>query len=127
MRKLLMAATAATLAVALLTSPAMADTVRMIGAGAASCGTWTADRQQRSTGRHSLSLMDEQWVLGFLSGIAVMGDESVDPLRRMDAEGVWAWVDNYCQAHPIETISSAAIEFFHIHPSDQRPRPASRG
>ena len=25
-----------------------------------------------------------------------------------DADGVFAWIDNYCSAHPLETIYSAA-------------------
>jgi hypothetical protein len=29
----------------------------------------------------------------------------------MDAEGIWAWMDNYCRGHPIETVKSAIVEF----------------
>jgi hypothetical protein len=74
-----------------------------------SCGTWTADRRQRSGG----ALQDEQWVLGFLSGV---GYEGYDPLNGMDAEGVWAWIDNYCREHPIEQIIAAAEAFKSAHP-----------
>ena len=50
----------------------------------------------------------EQWLLGFLTGTAdlaatpgVIEPGKLDPLRGVDAEAVWAWVDNYCHAHPL--------------------------
>jgi hypothetical protein len=69
---------------------------RVIGEGTASCGAWTEDRGIRR------AMPDESWVLGFLSGIGYTGDETIDPLKNMDAKGVTAWIDNYCAAHPIE-------------------------
>jgi hypothetical protein len=58
-------------------------------------------------------------VLGFLSGIGYEGGEDVDPLHGMDAKGVWAvwaWIDNYCQAYPLEAITTAAKAFDRAHP-----------
>jgi hypothetical protein len=87
----------------------------MIGAGGASCGTWTKDRG--SPQAHSLAAIDVSWVTGFLSGIGYVGGaESDDPLQGMDAEGVAGWIDNYCRAHPIEHIKDAAAAFFAAHP-----------
>jgi hypothetical protein len=54
---------------------------------------------------------------GFLSGIGYEGDANLNPLNGMDAYGVWAWIDNYCQAHPIETIMEAAEAFASAHPT----------
>jgi hypothetical protein len=46
--------------------------------------------------------------LGFLSGIGYEGEEVIDPLMGLDPQAVWAWVDDYCQAHPVEKIAAAA-------------------
>jgi hypothetical protein len=88
---------------------AEAETFTSIGAGNASCGTWTANR------RVQVKSMDaETWVLGFLSGIGYAGNGN--PLANMDAEGVWAWIDKYCSAYPISTIIIAAEIFAGAHP-----------
>jgi hypothetical protein len=83
-----------------------------IGSGTASCGAWTADRHQLA----NRALSDEEWVLGFLSGVGYIGYDSANPLNKTDADGVWAWIDNYCSAHPISQISDAAAAFYHAHP-----------
>jgi hypothetical protein len=44
-------------------------------------------------------------------------DPDRDPLHGMDADGVWAWVDNYCRDHPIDMILSASEAFLHAHPN----------
>jgi hypothetical protein len=49
-----------------------------------------------------------QWVLGFLSGIATHNPPVVDGLGRTDAEGIGHWIDDYCQAHPLDALHEAA-------------------
>ena len=39
-----------------------------------------------------------------------------DPLNGVDAFAVWAWIDNYCRAHPLDTIQKASVEFVMAHP-----------
>ena len=51
----------------------------------------------------------EQWVAGFLSGMAVKQSGS-DFLNGLDAEAVFGWLDNYCSAHPLERISNAPLD-----------------
>lgn len=100
-----------TLAVVLFTGSARAE-IQIIGGGIDSCGTWTADRRTRT-----IWVQDGQWVLGFLSGIAyAMNAQDYDPLETMDAQDVWAWLDNYCQTHPLEHIGRAAATFVAAHP-----------
>jgi hypothetical protein len=98
------------LTVALTVTATEAKAFLIIGAGVDSCRTWIDDRSQRNAG----SLQDEQWVLGLLSGVALA--DASDPLKGMDTQGVWAWIDNYCRAHPIETIAHAAESFTLAHP-----------
>jgi len=81
-----------------------------MGLGGGSCGLWTAARRIRSSADF------EQWVLGYLSGVGAVA-LNLDPLNRVDAFGVWAWIDNYCQAHPIERVTDAAKAFANAHPN----------
>jgi hypothetical protein len=55
--------------------------------------------------------------LGFLSGIdATINVTKLSPLNGTDAQGVWAWIDNYCQAHPLDKLGDAALAFVAAHP-----------
>lgn len=78
-----------------------------IGEGAKSCGTWTEERAHDS-GR--LGFM-KAWVLGFASG-ANLYTAHEDFLRRQDvpATAIYAWIDNYCRAHPLEPLDKAAFD-----------------
>jgi hypothetical protein len=103
----------AALAVALMSGSAEAQQgeYSMIGQGTLSCGTWTAYRRNQS------ALGIQQWVLGFLSGVGFASAQfGRDPLNEVDAQGVWAWVDNYCQSYPLNRIVDAAMTFARTHP-----------
>ena len=84
-----------------------------LGTGNSSCGTWMTQRHAAHSGSRPAY---EQWVLGFLSGIGYTRENDADPLNGVDAFGVWAWIDNYCQTHPIDHIADAAAAFYHAHP-----------
>jgi hypothetical protein len=88
------------------------ELVAIGGMGSQSCGTWTAGRRDRQ------ALGSEQWILGFLSGIGYVSlvPNGTNPLEGTDAKGVWAWVDNYCQTHPLDPIITAGIKFVGAHP-----------
>jgi hypothetical protein len=63
----------------------------------------------------------EQWVLGFASGVAEgyhlgTNRKGFDPLTGIDAQGVWAWIDNYCRTHPLDSVQTAAANFVLAHP-----------
>src|ERR1022692_423848 len=85
-------------------------TAHIIGQGTQSCGTWTAARAAQAAFTH------EQWVLGYLSGVGfAVVDRGIDPLVNVDADGVWGWIDNYCQGHPLSPIVAAASAFVAAH------------
>jgi hypothetical protein len=74
-----------------------------------SCGVWT--NELRGTPK---KVQLEGWVLGFLSGWAETlssAPESLvasrDPLARMNATAVIAWMNNYCSQHPLDTLTEA--------------------
>jgi hypothetical protein len=85
-----------------------------IGAGTASCGTWTAFRREGSMSVRALSV--EQWVLGFIDGITEASGGSLDPFSGVGAENVWEWIDNYCQANPLKSVADAGSAFIAVHP-----------
>jgi hypothetical protein len=60
--------------------------------------------------------LNEQWVVGFLSGIGFMALGELDPLRGVDGQFVYDWVDGYCRNNPSETIADAAGRFIQQHP-----------
>ena len=85
------------------TPAAAADNVHLIGAGMSSCEIWTADR----TARNVDAVQDEQWVVGYLSGVAIWTPD-LNPMKGVNAQAVWAWMDNYCREHPLVAIKDAA-------------------
>jgi len=85
-----------------------------LGAGTASCGMWAAFRREGSTSARALS--SEQWVLGFIDGITEESGGTLDPFNGVEAENVWVWIDNYCQANPLKSIAEAASAFIAAHP-----------
>jgi hypothetical protein len=81
-----------------------------VGIGTASCATWAITRRNGDATHY------EQWVAGFYSGADFVGKASSSkPLPQTDANGVWVWMDNYCQSHPVETIAGAMAEFVNAH------------
>jgi hypothetical protein len=104
----------AILAVAALISSAEAvqpGNYNLLGTGTISCGSWTALRRERQAS------LPEQWILGFLSGVGYEGlDRGDNPLNGVDADAVWAWMDNYCQANPLDGVAKAGSAFDTTHP-----------
>jgi len=86
----------------------------MMGEGSSSCGSWTEARRTKAPHQDA----QQQWVFGFLSG-ANLGfldpaNKTVTPyapdfLKGRDFDSVVAWIDNYCSAHPLDEIATAAI------------------
>ncbi|HLY47493.1 MAG TPA: hypothetical protein VKQ73_18085 [Stellaceae bacterium] len=87
-------------------SPMSADAkIAILGRGNDSCGEWTQERQKRSW----LGAALEQWVLGFFSAYNAYGQTiNGDVTKGTDPYGVMAWIDNYCNAHPLDPIDFAA-------------------
>jgi len=105
-----LALTCIALFVTLPVAPALARPYYAImGAGLEYCGAWTGARQQNE------AELPEHWLLGYLSGIGSESVSGTDPLKSMDAEAVFAWVDNYCRAHPLDTIERAGGSFARQH------------
>lgn len=86
----------------LLASEAIpANAVPISARGAPSCGEWVKNRTE-----HNLyESVNITWLMGFLSGLAIGKD--VNFLPDTDAKSLYLWIDNYCQANPLENVSLA--------------------
>jgi hypothetical protein len=84
--------------------------VTVLGLGNKSCGSWIEARRANNV----TSDIFEGWIAGFLSGSNSIAAHTagIDILSEAstqgDAQGLWAWIDNYCRAHPLNSIAAAA-------------------
>ena len=79
------------------------------GAGSYSCGKWLSDAEKKG----SFFYHNAQWVFGFLSAMnktdAAVGDK---PAKDIDADGRIAFISKYCEEHPLNSISDAAVVLY---------------
>ncbi len=80
----------------------------IIGTGVSSCGEWTSVRRNPYSSVQANT--DGEWILAFIAGEAYQAGG--DPLNGTDADGVWAWIDNYCAIHPLDAQVEAAKAFY---------------
>jgi hypothetical protein len=98
-------------------SPSLADassSYNTLGIGTASCGTWVSARE--NTQDPQVSYMAESWIEGFLSAAAPVSLGRIQPLDGMDSDGIFVWIDNFCQENPIKYLSDAVTAFIVAHP-----------
>jgi hypothetical protein len=85
----------------------------IIGIGAESCGTWTKERAKGGLN----SAQAGQWMLGYITAFNALGprpsnfdhQEAFDIAEGINGDGIKAWIDNWCQAHPLDDINASAI------------------
>jgi hypothetical protein len=82
----------------------VAEATPILGSGAASCGTWNADRQRNQT----LSQQSQAWVLGFLTAYNLYKPSTGNVSIPTDTRKLMIWIDNYCDANPLKDIVDAA-------------------
>jgi len=91
---------------------AVAETHLFVGLAGQSCQAWTANPP---TSGGLLSLLYQQWIFGFLSGVSY-ADPDHAPLTGVDAAAITTWVDNYCQENGGSArITDAAVAFVRAH------------
>jgi hypothetical protein len=89
-----------------------ANKYRSFGVGVVvSCGTWIALRRQSE----ATADPESQWLLGFLAGASFAGQS-----YTLDGPAVMAWLDNYCRAYPLDSLSQAGGAFVTAHPLGTR-------
>lgn len=88
---------------------AQPETYMVYGEGQKSCGSWVADTDARPSS--NMRANDRVWVLGFVSGVGYR--QTWDPpklgeLKATDSNALTVWMDNYCRAHPLDSIVKGA-------------------
>ncbi|TAM14225.1 MAG: hypothetical protein EPN56_11745 [Rhodanobacter sp.] len=78
--------------------PAPAAPYTTYGVGNGSCGEWLHDRKSNGW------FQTGEWVLGYVSAYGYYGDYQ---LKHVDSEAMAAWIDNYCQKNPLDSIETA--------------------
>jgi hypothetical protein len=84
----------------------VAQGATIMGRGLTSCGAWTAEHQRNT----QTSIMQEDWAVGFLSGLAAAANDT--SLASTDYSGVVAWITNYCAQNPLDPIATAVHGLF---------------
>jgi hypothetical protein len=78
----------------------------ILGAGNSSCGLWTSSRKANDAQEYILT----GWVQGYITAINFSSAfDTGDITKSTDMSGVTAYIDNYCSANPLNTVSQAAL------------------
>jgi hypothetical protein len=95
---------------------AEAADVMIYGRGFHSCGAWTKNQVQRPAVGTSSTINSQsdvemaaemEWVDGFISAFNIYRSTTGNVVTGTDMNGVYAWIDNYCAAHPLDKIAGA--------------------
>ena len=94
------------LAVWSVVAHSMADNTgyNIMGISGKSCGDWTTERKK---GESWEVVARMSWVLGYVTAVNRFGPWSSNVAAGTDANGLLAWIDNYCTQHPLEDIETA--------------------
>ena len=76
--------------------------------GMSSCGQWT--QESKINGNGSPDASSTFWLLGYLSGLAMMSETNF--IVGTDTDSLKAWVTNYCQNNPLNYLSDAGDKLF---------------
>lgn len=69
--------------------------------GDRSCGEWI--------NRHSdpiAEVADQSWLTGVMTGLMIGG--AIDILAGTDGPSIFLWMDDYCRAHPLDSVGTGA-------------------
>jgi hypothetical protein len=108
-RSLFRACIVAIVAALLASGSAQARNPAIRGPGTESCGAWTKERAP--SGDQGARFDRESWIMGYVSAYNVFALKiDADVARGVDAKGLFAWLDNYSAAHPLDMLGIAANE-----------------
>jgi hypothetical protein len=99
---------AAFLVVLLLAVPpanAASNQYVILGAGSRPCGSWLRVRSQALPD----SAIMQSWVLGYVTSVnANLLSVNRDVTGDAAPDALFTWIDNYCAAHPLDSLARAA-------------------
>ena len=77
----------------------------IFGAGSRPCGSWLQLRSQAQPD----SAMLQSWVLGYITSVnAHELTITKDISDGTNPEALFSWIDDYCAAHPLDSVARAA-------------------
>ena len=76
----------------------------VLGAVENSCADWITARDGKN------AQVYEFWLRGYLSGLNMSQDQSIDFLRGIKANSLELWMDKYCRENPLKTIPQGAFQ-----------------
>jgi len=80
-----------------------AGTFVIHGTGLSSCQDWA--RERKAAG--AVAWQYQQWVLGYLSAYNEWAPGRADILDPLDADGAFAWIDDWCESNVDRTLAMA--------------------
>jgi len=86
---------------ALILTLMVGNAYSVIVMGARSCGDWIKNKPI-GLDKNWARVVSEAWLVGYLSGMA--SSSGKDILRDMTASSIFVWMDNYCQANPLDDL-----------------------
>lgn len=94
-------------AAVLITLPALTQAQVYID-GIPDCGEWISARKTQT------ALAFESYTIGFLNGLAMGTNREFWQANgvRLSREAVYIWLDNHCQAKPLETLPTGIHALF---------------
>ena len=97
--------------------------------GDRSCSKWIHDRaaaKQQNPSDEVIweQLVDETWLMGYLSGLAVAN--GINYLNKPDFDTLNAWIDSYCAKNPKRLLGTASTALSKELQSDMEQYEASR-
>ena len=93
-----------------------------IEGGQLDCGQWVAARKVNGAAARY-----EHFVLGALNGMSMASNAEFWRARdtQISRESAWLWIDNYCQANPLNMVFQGAYQLFRDR-SGWAPRPSPK-
>jgi hypothetical protein len=84
---------------------AIGKTVMILGTGNESCGTWLQNRAAQSYAEAA----QLSWVGGYVTAFNNYAEhQSGNVSAGTDVDGVYSWIDAYCQANPLDNLFRAS-------------------
>jgi len=99
------------------------------GYGDRACSKWNRDRaaaKQQNPSEEVIweQLVDQTWLMGYLSGLAVT--RRSDFLKKPGYETLVAWIDNYCTKNPRDSLGTASTALSNELENEMKQYEASR-
>jgi hypothetical protein len=94
----------------LIADPSYGQKTPILGASTISCGEWVTNRQQLAATRSASTALwgEAQWILGYVTAMNSAVGPQADFRAGLNESAMMVWVDDYCHAHALDSLGTAA-------------------